>query len=268
MRSPTIDRSAHVVLLAALVLGCAAPCRADERFDKQVRDAREKFTKSVETAKKNVLNEYGRTIASLRASSALTESARKDKVEQWTNARKLFETKTLFPLEDEFAATELNYFLAVSNAFAPVAKLYNDKIKSANKAGNGQLADETLQAKSELAEKLLGVTRFSAYSRWHGTFERGGATIPYHLNVGKKAEGGTFTGHVEDNPGVAGNWAYDVEGQTEGLGVEFVMTKSLRGNFKEVRVTGIVSGDRLIANVTQSTGGKPGTGLLILRLVK
>jgi hypothetical protein len=82
-------------------------------------------------------------------------------------------------------------------------------------------------------------------------------------------EGGFFKGHVEDNPGVAGNWSYDVEGQTRALGVEFSMSKSLRGNFTAVKVEGIVSGDRLIASIESVAGkGKPGKALIVLKRVK
>ena len=103
--------------------------------------------------------------------------------------------------------------------------------------------------------------------------DRGGGTIPYHLRIQKVGAGGSFSGHVEDNPGVAGNWAYDVDGQMSGVAIEFVMTRSLRGQFKAVKAQGIVSGERIIANVTQvATGelkkGRSTTGLIILQLAK
>ncbi len=83
------------------------------------------------------------------------------------------------------------------------------------------------------------------------------------------AEGGLFKGHVEDNPGVAGNWSYDVEGQTRALGVQYRLSKNRRGSFTAVSVDGIVSGDRLIANIVSVAGnGKRGSALLVLKRVK
>ncbi len=63
--------------------------------------------------------------------------------------------------------------------------------------------------------------------------------LKYMLDVRPKGAS-LFNGHVEDNPGVAGNWGYDVEGQVRGLEVEFTLTKSTRGKFKAARASGVV----------------------------
>lgn len=258
----------RVGLLIIAVLGCVAPGRTDERLEKKVSDAKDRFKKLVEAAKKETLLEFDRTIASLKSAPGLTEAARKDKIDRWSQGKKQFESATKFLPEDEFAPMELKYYLSVDKAFAPVAKVINESIKAANKNGSTELAAEGVNLKARLESELLGVNRLYSHSKWHGTLRRSGETIHYHLHLKEKKDGGSFTGHVEDNPGVAGNWAYDVEGQTQGLGVEFVMTKSIRGRFKAVHVSGIVSGERLIAKVTQAIGDKSNSGFLILHLVK
>jgi hypothetical protein len=231
---------------------------------KKLNEATVEFHKSVENAKKTLLTDYDRALQATKTAPGLTAAARKDKMDDVKKAKKLFEDATKFPADDEFAELELKYHLLVNKAYTPIAKIIDQTIELGNQADFAKFAVEGQALKISIEKQLLGENKFTANTRWHGTLKKGGGTIPYHLNLGKMSESGTFRGHVEDNVGVQGNWSYDVEGQCVGKAVEFAMTKSTRGNFKAVRVVGVVSGDRLIAEISQTTGGKPGKGILVL----
>ena len=230
----------------------------------RLKDAGVVFNKNVDTSKKFIVSEFDHSINRIKLAPGLTAAARKDKMDDWTKAKKLFEESNKFPDDDEFAELELKYYVSVNKAFMPIAAIINQNIELGNQSKNTKMAEEGMELKSKLEKQMLGTNNFNANSKWHGTLLRGKDTIPYHLNIGRKTESGTFKGHVEDNPGIAGNWAYDVEGQTSGLGVNFALTKSVRGKFQAVQVLGVVSGDRLIAEVSQTTGGKVTKGLIVL----
>ena len=230
----------------------------------RLKDAGVVFNKNVDTSKKFIVIEFDRAVTRIKSAPGLTAAARKDKMDDWTKAKKLFEESNKFPDDDEFAELEFKYYVSVNKAFIPIAAIINQTIELGNQGNNAKMAEEGMELKSKLEKQMLGTNNFNANSKWLGTFRRGGSTIPYHLYIGKKTESGTFKGHVEDNPGVANNWAYDVAGQTSGLGVEYEMTTRLRGNLQAVHVLGVVSGDRLIAEVAQTTGGKVTKGFVVL----
>ncbi len=189
----------------------------------RLKEAGVVFYKNVDTSKKYIVSEFDRSINRIKSAPGLTAAARKDKMDDWTKAKKLFEESTKFPDDDEFAELELKYYVSVNKAFMPIAAIINQSIELGNQGNNAKMAEEGMELKSKLEKQMLGTNNFTANSKWHGTFRRGKDTIPFHLNIGKKTESGTFKGHVEDNPGIAGNWAYDVEGQTSGLGVNFAL---------------------------------------------
>ncbi len=200
----------------------------------------------------------------------MTPAARADKLDHWRKARDEFKTTGRLPADDEFAALELKYALKVNDAFVSLARVAEQEIDKGLKANNQQQVAAGRKLKAGLENQLPGGGPGNVGSRWQGTFQRGGGTIPYHLDV-RPAGGSRFKGHVEDNAGVAGNWSYDVEGQTSGLGVEFAMTVPTRGDFVAVRANGVICGDRLIAEVTQLIRGRKGRtekGLLVLTRAK
>src|SRR4029077_1342453 len=216
-----------------------------------------------ERARATVLSDFDKAIDKVDRQKGLTPAARTDRRKELQAARKTFEKDGTFPPDDEFAAIELAYFKKINKAAIPVSRLIDEVIEKGSKTKNDALEERGLKMKTHLEERLGAANRLEGNSVWHGQLRRAdGQTIPYHLYIGKKGGGGLFKGHVEDNPGVAGNWAYDVEGQTRALGVQYKMSKNLRGNFTAVSVEGIVSGNRLITNIVQVAGrGKPTSAL-------
>jgi hypothetical protein len=256
-------------LVALLTAPAAGPVRADEVLIRNVKEASQNFARKKEDARKAALRDFDTAIRRASVAPGLTAAARADKVNALKEAKKTFEASGTFPPDDEYVSIEFKYYLAVHKAFVPVIKIVNSAIDEGIKSEDEDLEKTGLKLKADLEKQLPG-NKLEAESRWHGTLHRpNGSTIPYHLHVHKRSDGGSFKGHVEDNPGVAGNWGYDIDGQTSGLGVEFALTRSTRGNFTAVRANGIVSGDRMIAEVAQAVKGKPQTKVLIvLRRVK
>jgi hypothetical protein len=241
---------------------------ADSAITKQLDKAADDFVDRRKTAKESLLREFDKLAGLVSANKSLTPGASRDKLGEVAAAKSRFIRNGTFPPDDEYAGLELKYCLALNSAFMPLEKAINQAMDSGDEA-----RDKAKSMKASVESLLLGRNKVAANSLWRGTFDRGGGTIPYHLRIQKVGAGGSFSGHVEDNPGVAGNWAYDVDGQMSGVAIEFVMTRSLRGQFKAVKAQGIVSGNRIIAQVTQVTTGemKKGhstAGLIILQLAK
>jgi len=241
---------------------------ADSATTKQLDKAADAFADRRKTARESTLREFDKLAGLVAANKSLTPGARRDKLDEVAAAKSRFVRNGIFPPDDEYAELELKYWLALNTAFMPLEKAMNQAID-----GGDEARDKARSMKASVESLLLGRKKVTDGSLWRGTFDRGGSTIPYHLRIQKVGAGGSFSGHVEDNPGVAGNWAYDVDGQMSGVAIEFVMTRSLRGQFKAVKAQGIVSGDRIIANVTQITTGemqkgRSTTGLIILQLAK
>jgi hypothetical protein len=267
-------RLALAVPFVALALAAA---RADSPQDemgaawaKKWADKNKEFSAGRDRARATALRNFDKAIDQVNRQRGLTPAARTDRRKQLQAARSTFERSGTFPPEDDFAAIELDYFLRVNKAALPVSLLIDEVIEKGSKTNNDDLEKEGLKLKADLEQQLGGPSRFVGNSVWHGELHRaGGNTIPYHLYVGKMAEGGLFKGHVEDNPGVAGDWSYDVEGQTRARGVQYRLSRNRRGDFTAVTVEGIVSGDRLIANIVSVAGrGKPASALIVLKRVK
>jgi hypothetical protein len=260
---PRFARSVLIVLAISAL--AANHADADNALDGKLKSASQEFAQKKAAAKAKALKEFDLRIMRTKSGPSTTAAARAEKRNELTAARKVFEGSERFPTDDEYADIELRYYLAVNKAFLPLSKLINQTIDQGIRTNNKQLEESGLKLKANLESQIAGAEKLTFRSFWQGTFQRGGATIPYHLRITKRGDN-SFKGHVEDNPGVAGNWAYDVEGQTSGLAVQFVMTRSVRGKFRAVTVNGIVSGDRLIGQVTQAVGkGKPTAGLIVLR---
>ena len=93
----------------------------------------------------------------------------------------------------------------------------------------------------DLTRETSEVDKQGSNSNWLGTLtEPGGRTKPYRLAIQAIGEGGAFKETVADNIGVSDHWTYDIEGQTSGTALEFILTKNTRGNFTDVRVQGFV----------------------------
>jgi hypothetical protein len=253
-------------LTAALLAPALAPAWPDgnDELAKRLKIATQEFTQKKEQARSQAVKDFTAAITRVKSAPGLTPAARTDRIRELEAAKKRFTDSGRFPEDDEFAAIELKYYLAVNKAFDPLARLANSVIDDGIKTNNKELEESGLKLRASLQKQLPG-NKLEASSVWHGTLHRpNGATIPYHLFVGRMGEGGLFKGHVEDNAGVPGNWAYDISGQVSGLGVEFALTKSTRGDFSDVRALGIVSGDRLIAEIVHAVKGKAGKKMLIV----
>jgi hypothetical protein len=259
--------SIFTIAVASTVWGQADPTPA---WQKKWDDAHKQLESKRKSAESAVLRDFDRAVDSVGRAKGLTPAARTDRRNDLQAARKAFEENRVFPGDDEYAAIELNYFTVLNKAALPLFRLVDQLIEKGSKAGDQDLENRGLKMKADLEKELGGSVKLVANSLWQGTLrDSGGHTIPYHLWVGKVGSGGLFKGHVEDNPGVAGNWAYDVEGQSEGLGVQYKMSNSVRGSFTSISAVGIVSGNRLIVNSTQSVSrGKPVTVLVVVRRVK
>jgi len=257
--------------LAAVATPALTPDDASgAAFDKKWAEKSKLFAAQKEQAKAGVLAAFDAALGKVDGQKGLTAAAKTDRRNELQAARKTFAESGAFPADDDFVASQFDYALKVNKAATPLTVLIDEVIDKGAKAKDAEAEKRGLKMKADLETQLGGASRFVGGTAWHGELRRaGGDTIPYHLNVGKMGEGGLFKAHVEDNPGVAGNWAYNVEGQTRALGVEYKMTKLVRGKFSSVSVLGIVSGDRLIAQVVQTVGtGKPAKALVVLTRVK
>ena len=258
-----------VVVAIALFVVAPVASAGDTELEKRLKEAVNEFARKREDAKTQALLDIDKAITKVRNAKGLTAAARMDKLKEYEDAKSTFASKAEFTRDEEdFVLLELKYNRAVNKGFVPCAKLADEVIEKGNKAADTELAAKGLQMKKDVEGQLPGVGKMTAGSKWHGTFTRGGATIPYHLNLNKAGAGGSFRAHVDDNPGAGGHWYYDVEGQTSGLGVEFALSTVGRGNLKAFVAKGVVSGDRLIAEVSQSTGKNLTLGVLVLKLVK
>lgn len=268
--SCSIRAAALNAILTALLVSDAPLRAADAEFLRKLKETNGEYTKKLAKAKEDTTQNFEKAIQRIKTAKGFTEAARADKLNELKAAKDEFGKTSTFPKHDDYAIFELDYYLGVHAAYKPMAKLVEEAFAKANKSDDEKLRAEATKLKEEMERILPGKNRLDGGTRWHGTFTRGNNdTIPYHLAIHKKGDAGSFRGHVEDNPGVAGNWAYDLEGQTVGLAIEYAMTKSVRGKFTAVRVVGIVSGDRLIARVTQVAGkGNPTQGLVVLKLQK
>jgi hypothetical protein len=265
--------SLSVLLITHTFVAAQAVPPPDEMGDawaKQWTKTNEDFSDSRDKAKEAALKKLDKAIDHVNRLPGLTPAARTDRREELQAARKAFDKTGTFPKDDDFAGIELEYFLKINKAAVTVSRMIDEVIDKGSKTENGALEKQGLKMKAELDEQLGGASRLVRNSVWEGQLRRpSGNTIPYRLEIGKMGNGGLFKGHVEDNPGVAGNWSYDIEGQTRALGVQYKMSKSLRGNFTAVAVEGIVSGDRLIAEIVSVAGkGKPATSLIVLKRVR
>ena len=270
----------RLLAFALLAAACAAvtrPIRADGPQDemgaawaKNWVAKNKEFLAQQDKAKAAVLAKFDKAIAGVDQVKALTPAARADRRNELQDGRKQFEKYGKFPGDDDFIPAQLDYSLKVNKAAAPLAALVDEVIEKGARTRDASLEKLGVKLKAEHETRLGGASRMTAGSVWHGELRRGGGSvIPYHLNVGKMGDGGLFKGHVEDNPGVAGNWAYDVEGQTRGLAVEYKLTKSVRGNFTAATTVGIVSGDRLVAKIVTVAGrGRPAEAYLVLTRVR
>jgi hypothetical protein len=255
--------------LLVLMLSAAPLTAADSAVAKRLNSAVETFAERKKAAQADALREFDKLSGRVSGNKSLTAGARRDVLDEIAAAKSQFARTQTFPADDEYAGMELKYCLAINAAFLPLDKAINQAIESGERFDDLAVIGQAQKIKANVETLVLGRDKVTAGSLWRGTFDRGGGTIPYHLRIQKKGTGGSFSGHVEDNPGVAGNWAYDVDGQMSGLALEYAMTKSIRGQFKAVKVEGIVSGNRIIGQVTQVAGnGKPQQGLIILRLAK
>ena len=254
-------------LYATLIVMALAPAPArpaEDEVARKLKIAGQEFAQKKEQAKQQAVREFNSAISRIRTASGLTPAARTDRIRELERARKYFEDSDRFPADDEYAGIELKYYLALNKAFDPLARIANSVIEEGIRSGNKGQEERGLKLRASLLKQLPG-NKLEASSVWHGTLHRpNGATIPYHLYVGRMGEGGSFKGHVEDNAGVPGNWSYDVEGQVGGLGVEFALSKSTRGDFTAVRALGIVSGDRMIAEIVHAVKRKPGKKMLVI----
>jgi hypothetical protein len=268
--TPCFLRGALLLALAGLVAAPAAGQREPEPpWAKQWKQKRQNYAAARDAAQRAALREFDRAIAGVAKLKGLSPTARIDRRNELQDARKLFARAGEFPPEDSYAGIQLRYFLTLNRAALPVAKMVDEWLERASKAGDPVLEERWLTLKAEWERELGATSTLVQNSLWHGTLRDGsGRTIPYHLYIGKMGSGGSFRGHIEDNPGVAGNWSYDVEGQTRVFGVAYRMSRSLRGSFTAVSVDGIVSGDRLIAQITSAVGRKTATALIMLKRVR
>jgi hypothetical protein len=261
------------VPLVALALGAAqAPDPPEEmgaQWAKKWAEATKDFSAKRDRARAAALSNFDKALEKVDRQRGLTPAARTDRRRQLQEARDTFEKKGTFPPDDEFVVIELDYFMKVNKAAIPVSQLIDQVIEKGSKTKNDDLEKQGLKLKTDLEQHLGGASRLVPGSAWRGELRwSGGNTVPYHLTISKVSEGGLFKGHVEDNPGVAGNWNYDVEGQTRALGVQYKLSKNLRGNAAAVVVDGIVSGDRLIGNMVQVSGNRRSTGVVVLKCAK
>lgn len=252
-----------------VVLFCAVPNQAfgGQSFEDRLKDEIDRFHEQEQKIAGVVLKKFDKFENTLQRRLGLSESARAELIKSTRENRKLFATKRQFPDDPATAAIEIDYFTALNRNFLRIRRIFEQELARLNKEGLVERADSVVSHRDRVEEALLGPSAFHGGASFRGTLMRqSSAAVPFKLHISEVSDGGIFKGRVEDNPGVAGHWKYNVEGVVAGNALEFRMTENLRGKLTFVRGQGIVAGDRLVATLVQRAGKKkPSANVLFLR---
>ena len=262
----TVSR-AGLSLLSVVISTGILSAQDNDKFQRQLSKAVDKFQVQKSAAKQAVLKRFDSLRAKIKKERSLSESSRAEMMQRLTEYRKQFEQNDSFPEMVETIELEIYYQTKLGRAFKPIMQSIEKELKNANKDGNSSYANKLLELKQRLESQLLPSKQIMSGSEFSGRLTRSnGATVPYKLKIENISESGDFVGIVHDNFGVAGHWKFRVKGKRNGNLIQFVMTENLRGKLTAVKGEGVVSGTRLLAVVTQKTGkGKANQNYVVLR---
>ena len=251
---------AGLSLLSVVISTGILSAQENDKFQKQLSKAVDKFQVQKSAAKKAVLKRFDSLRAKIKRERSLSESSRAEMMQRLTEYRKQFEQNDSFPEMVETIELEIYYQTKLGRAFKPIMQSVEKELGNANKDGNSSYAKKLLELKQRLESQLLASKQIKSGSEFSGRLTRSnGATIPYKLKIENISESGDFVGIVHDNAGVAGHWKFRVKGKRNGNLIQFSMTENLRGKFTAVKGEGVVSETRLLAVVTQKTGKSKAT---------
>ena len=257
-----IARHNLLAVLALLALAVPPAGALDPKVAADIQKHTKDFATKKEAARKKVLATFDAAIGAVRKGKGAA-TARADRVKELEEAKSNFETTGRFPGGFDFAAIELEYFMSLSKAYAPIAKLADAQLDKALKAGRKEDEDEIRKLKDGL-DAQLGGNKLQKGTVWAGSFLIGGKPQRYRVEIHDR-KGNTIKGHVHDSPQFVGHPEYDFVGAVDGLNFEIHSSRIIAGHLKLIKLEGIVSGNRFIARVSQITKtGKKEGGLLVL----
>ena len=182
----------------------------------------------------------------------MSEATRADMTSRLAKFREEFERHEKFPNMIETIELEIAYQEQLNRAFRPIQRLMEKELAKANRNDQTTYADQLVKLKEQLESQLLSSLSVDSGGEFSGTLTRpNGAAIPYRLRIDDMSDSGNFDGVVHDNPGVAGHWKFRVAGTRNGNLIQFSMTENLRGRLVGVKGEGVITGNRLLAIVTQ-----------------
>lgn len=265
--SPIHRRLFLTVVVTCLVGVCTTAHAAGQPFQKRLDEAVQLFKRKKTTADRYVVRQFGRYRKLIKKDQTLSEATRTEMLGRLDRYTRDFKKNGTFPDIIETVELEIQYQERLNKAFTPVSRLLENELKVANREKSTQYAREILETKWELESTLLSSQPITSGTVFHGTLTRpNGATIPYQLKIDNISDSGDFEGTVEDNPGVGGHWRYRVSGSRTGSLIRFTMSENIRGKLIVVQAEGVVTGNRLIAQLNQKTAkGKGSQNTLLLQ---
>ena len=239
----------------------------DQKFQKQLAKVVQRFETQKTSANRYVLKQFDKMRAQIKGDRSISEATRSDLTSRLTRYRKEFEKTQSLPSIAETIELEIAYQEKLSRAFKPINKLLEKELAAANRNDDSGYANELVELKEKLELDLMSSLKINNGSEFSGTLTRpNGATIPYKLRIKDISDSGNFNGTVEDNFGVAGHWRYRVSGVRNGNWIQFSMSENLRGKLIAVKGEGVITGNRLLAVVTQRTNkGRTTENKVVLR---
>ncbi|QDT53869.1 hypothetical protein Pan44_18950 [Caulifigura coniformis] len=235
-----------------------------QALQKTLQERLGQFEENRKTIDRQVLADFDRAIVQAGRGRASAASVVDQKLEL-EKAKADFEAFQSFPESDEYAVMELDYRLKVNRKFLPVGQAIDSLVKYANRSNDPDRLEEAVRIKEEYETKYLGGCDLPDESRWLGTYDRKGRSVIYELAINEVRAGGTFDGHVESNKRLRVHPSYDVKGTRNGAAIEFAMTSRQQGMVTAFTAKGVVSGNRIIANVDQRMqDGEQWKGTLVL----
>ena len=239
----------------------------DQKFQKQLAKVVQRFETQKTSANRYVLKQFDKMRSQIKGDRSISEATRSDLTSRLTRYRKEFEKTQSLPSIAETIELEIAYQEKLSRAFKPINKLLEKELAAANRNDDSGYANELVELKEKLELDLMSSLKINNGSEFSGTLTRpNGATIPYKLRIKDISDSGNFNGTVEDNFGVAGHWRYRVSGVRNGNWIQFSMSENLRGKLIAVKGEGVITGNRLLAVVTQRTNkGRTTENKVVLR---
>ena len=243
------------ILLTMLAVCNASPAHAKDDFETKLENAVETFESKKASADRKVEREFSKIRFQVKRDKTLSEASRADMLRRIDQYKRTFKATGKLPNIADTVGLEINYQERLDRAFSPIEGLLEIELKDANRIDDSYRAKDLLKLKRTLETRLLNYRKIAKGEKFHGTFtdKNTGRVIPYKMKIESISDSGDFKAFVDNNPGIAGHRRYRVTGTISGSRIRCSMSENLRGTLQDVRIQGIVAGNRLVAQLDQRT---------------